>query len=152
MLSAVILGRGPAPDLAALMSVLVAAAMDGTVRELLVAGEGEAVEALCEDAGARRVPGGADDAARIARNDWLLVLPLGLRFAADWRSRLSDHLQAGGRAAVLPDVRARRGPLGLLEALPQGVIAPRDLVMAAGAEPDLKRLARQLPKPVARIG
>lgn len=100
-------------DLAALLSALVPAAVDGLVREVLVVGAGstDAGLAICEDAGADVV---ADVAAalRRAKGDYVLALPAALRLRPGWEESVRRHLEAGGGAALL----VAREP-GLLERL-----------------------------------
>ena len=72
-------------DLAALLSVLVPAAVDGLVREVMVvdAGPSQAAAAICEDAGADVLAGFAD-ALRRAKGDYVLALPASLRLRPGW--------------------------------------------------------------------
>ena len=100
-------------DLAALLSVLVPAAVDGLVREVMVvdAGPSRATAAICEDAGADVLAGFAD-ALRRARGDYVLALPASLRLRPGWDESVRRHLEDGGGAALL----VAREP-GLLERL-----------------------------------
>ncbi|MBS0488456.1 hypothetical protein [Phenylobacterium sp. NIBR 498073] len=100
-------------DLAALLSVLVPAAVDGLVREVIVvdAGPSQATAAICEDAGADVLAGFAD-ALRRAKGDYVLALPASLRLRPGWDESVRRHLEDGGGAALL----VAREP-GLLERL-----------------------------------
>ena len=113
MISVVVSTANADRDLAALLSALVPAAVDGLVREVLVADAGstDATLAICEDAGADVV---ADFAAalRRARGDDVLVLPVSLRLRPGWDESVRRHLEEGGGPALL----VSREP-GLLERL-----------------------------------
>ena len=113
MISVVVPAAGSDRDLAALLSALVPAAVDGLVREVLVAdgGSSAAAAAICEDAGADVV---ADLAAAVrrAKGDYVLALPVSLRLRPGWDESVRRHLEDGGGAALL----VAREP-GLLERL-----------------------------------
>lgn len=100
-------------DLAALLSVLVPAAVDGLVREVIVvdAAPSQATAAICEDAGADVLAGFAD-ALRRAKGDYVLALPASLRLRPGWDESVRRHLEDGGGPALL----VAREP-GLLERL-----------------------------------
>ena len=141
----VIIEAGTAEDrLAGLLAVLTPAAVDGLVREVLVAGPAwselvaDQVDALCDDTGAE-LAGDLGQAVGRAKSDLLLVLPVAIRFRNGWVERLGDHLRGGGGEAVLSGEK----PPGLFARRPYGVIIGK--AAAAGlVEPDLKGLRGKL--------
>jgi len=143
MISVVVPAAGSDRDLAALLSALVPAAVDGLVREVLVAdgGSSAAAAAICEDAGADVV---ADLAAAVrrAKGDYLLALPVSLRLRPGWDESVRRHLEDGGGPALL----VAREP-GFLERLTgpklAGVLA-RTEPLAGAAPSDLAALRRHV--------
>lgn len=109
MISVVLIASEDLPGLAAQMAMLVPAAVDGLVKEVILVADGEpGVEALTEDSGARlvKVPGGV--AARLAagaaaaRGDWILTLRSAPALREGWREPIEKHLAGGvGAPAVL---------------------------------------------------
>ncbi|HEY8617451.1 cell wall biosynthesis glycosyltransferase [Phenylobacterium sp.] len=144
MLSVIIDASTDEDRLAGLLAVLTPAAVEGLVKEVLVAGPtwtelvADQVDALCEDTGAV-LAGDLRQAIARARSDLLLVLPAQIRFANGWVERLGDFLAAGGRAAVLEGEKAG----GLLAGRPYGVLIGKSAA-AALAEPDVQALRRKL--------
>lgn len=141
----VIIDAGAAEDrLAGLLAVLTPAAVEGLVREVLVAGPAwselvaDQVDALCDDTGAE-LAGDLGQAIAWAKSDLLLVLPVAIRFRNGWVERLGDHLRDGGREAVLSGEK----PPGLFARRPYGVIVGK-AEAAALVEPDLKALRGKL--------
>ncbi|MFI4965698.1 MAG: hypothetical protein ACHP9T_10055 [Caulobacterales bacterium] len=142
----VIVETGDAGDrLPALLAALTSAAVEGLVREVLIAGgrPPELLAVLREETGAEL----ADDLAaaiRAARSGRLLVLPARIRLRAGWLEALAGHLRGGGGEAVIA------GAGGAFGAKPFGVLVGR--AAAAGlAHPDLKRLRGQLGRGAARL-
>lgn len=141
----VIIDAGTAEDrLAGLLAVLTPAAVEGLVREVLVAGPAwselvaDQMDALCDDTGAE-LAGDVGQAVGRAKSDLLLVLPVAIRFRNGWVERLGDHLRDGGGEAVVWGDR----PPGLFARRLYGVIISRSA--AAGlVEPDLKGLRGKL--------
>ena len=78
MISVVLVASEDLPGLAAQMALLVPAAVDGLVKEVILVADGEpGVEALVEDSGARLVTTSGDRlaaGAAAARGDWILTL------------------------------------------------------------------------------
>ena len=142
VLSVILPARHAAPNLAALMRVLVPGAVDGLVREVIVADPAPDadVAALCEDAGAVLVRGGLAEAAGRAKSDRVLVVPPNLRLPDAWMRRLGEALAVGAKAGLL----AGEGDPGLLAAFrprPTAILAPK---ADAAASPDLPALRRRL--------
>ena len=102
MISVIIPTLNSERDLAALLPVLVPAAVDGLVREVICADAGstDATHDICEDSGAE-VAQGLAAAARMARGDLLLVLPAALRLRPGWEESIRRHLEGRGGPALL---------------------------------------------------
>lgn len=140
----VIIDVGDSTDrLPGLLAQLTSAAVEGLVREVLIAGgaPAELLAVLREETGAELVSD-LGEGVRQARSETLLVLPGSIRLRPAWIEGLAAHLRDGGRAAVL----AGEGG-GLLRGAPYGVLIAK--ARAASAHPDLKRLRREL-GPAAR--
>ena len=101
MISAVVATFNDEAGLAATLSSLAPAAMDGFVREVVVvdAGSTDATLAIAEDAGARIVAAentamtlaiGCDE----ARQPWLLILNPGARLQVGWDAAALTHMRA----------------------------------------------------------
>ncbi|ATC32076.1 cell wall biosynthesis glycosyltransferase [Caulobacter vibrioides] len=146
MISVVLIASEDLPGLAAQMSMLVPAAVDGLVKEVvLVAGDEPGVEALAEDSGARlvRETGAAKErlaaGARAARGDWVLTLRSGPVLREGWREPVERHL-AGGAGAPARLI-APGGLLGRLAPKMHGVLLRR-LDWPSGVVADENGLAR----------
>jgi hypothetical protein len=145
MLSVIVETADAGDRLPALLAALTSAAVEGLVREVLIAGGGppELLTVLREETGAEL----ADDLAagiRAARSERLLVLPAKIRLKSGWLEMLAKHLRSGGGDALIV------GEGGLFGEKPFGVLTAR--TAAAGlAHPDLKRLRRQLGRGAARL-
>ena len=149
MLSVIITGVGEAAELERLLAELVPAAVDGLVRDVLLAAEpGADSAALCEDAGVV-LAGSLAAAARLARSDRVLMLPPDLRLAPGWREALAMLVKRTPRADAVVFGRAE-GLLGRLGGRAFGVLLARE--QAGGDEADLRRLRRTLRPGAARIG
>jgi len=142
----VIVETGEAGDrLPALLAALTSAAVEGLVREVLIAGGGppDLLAVLREETGAEL----AEDLAagiRAARSERLLVLPAQIRLKPDWLQGLARHLRGGGGDAVLA------GEGRLLAGRPFGVIVGRAAALGL-AHPDLQRLRGKLRRGAARL-
>lgn len=138
MLTVVIPALNRAPELQGLLAVLVPAAVDGLVRQVIVVGQGSTDETadICEDAGAELV---ADfgEAAAGARYDKVLVLPVGMRLKPGWDTALGAHLARGGQPVVLGGLRE-----SWFRAPPVGVLTQRGDLAGAGDFTALRRKAR----------
>ena len=145
MLSVIVETADAGDRLPALLGALTSAAVDGLVREVLLAGGGppELLAVLREETGAEL----ADDLAAgitAARSDWLLVMPAKIRLRPGWLEALGGHLRGGGGDAMI------LGDGGFFGEKPFGVLLPK--AVAAGlAHPDLKRLRGQLRRDAARL-
>ena len=145
MLSVIVETADAGDRLPALLGALTSAAVDGLVREVLLAGGGppELLAVLREETGAEL----ADDLAAgitAARSDWLLVMPAKIRLRPGWLEALGGHLRGGGGDAMI------LGDGGFFGEKPFGVLLPK--ATAAGlAHPDLKRLRGQLRRDAARL-
>jgi cellulose synthase/poly-beta-1,6-N-acetylglucosamine synthase-like glycosyltransferase len=135
MLSVVIPARNAAPQLQALLAALVPAAVDGLVREVIVVGAGSTDETadICEDAGAELVASFAE-AAKRARYDRVLALPVDIRLRAGWETTIGAHLARGGKAAILRGERE-----GWFKAVTAGALTTREALAAAEDLTVLKR-------------
>ena len=114
MLSVIIPTFNSEREMQVLLPVLVPAAVDGLVREVIAADAGstDATGLICEDAGVEWVEGGLDAAARKARGDMLLILPTTLRLRRGWDEVLRSHLEGKGGTALIAE-----GPPTFLERL-----------------------------------
>ena len=141
----VIVEAGDSTDrLPALLGCLTSAAVDGLVREVLIAGGGppKLLAVLREETGAELVTSIAGGAAQ-ARSDDILLLPASIRLKPSWLATLGEHLRSGGGEAIIPGVG------GFLRRAPFGVVAKQSRVLA---HPDLKRLRRKLGGRATRLG
>ena len=145
MLSVIVETADAGDRLPALLAALTSAAVEGLVREVLIAGGGPPalLEVLREETGAEL----SDDLAtaiRAARSERLLVLPARIRLKSGWLEGLAKHLRSGGGDAVIA------GEGGVLRAKPFGVLLGR--AAAAGlTHPDLNRLRGQLGRGAVRL-
>jgi len=136
MISVVLLASEDLQGLAAQMAMLVPAAVDGLVKEVILVGPSEpGVEALVEDSGARMVAVEGDGAARLAagaaaaRGDWILTLRATPALREGWRDPVEKHLAGGGGAPA-----ALAAPGGFLSRRSHGVLVRRLDWPAAGGE------------------
>ena len=143
MLTVIVEAGDSADRLPALLGCLTSAAVDGLVREVLIAGGGppELLAVLREETGAELVTSIAGAAAD-ARSDQILLLPAAIRLKPSWLAILGDHVRNGGGEAIILGVG------GFLRPGPFGVLANRPRVLA---HPDLKRLRRNLGGRAARL-
>lgn len=148
MLTVIIDARRDAERLPALLAQLTAGAVDGLVRQVLIAAaDGQAgIDDLCEEMGAEAYPT-LEAAARAARAEQVLVLPAELRLRDGWIGSLNRHVARGGAAAVVAGLSEG----GLFSRRPYGVLVERArLENRHGA--DLKGLRRDLGLRARRIG
>jgi glycosyltransferase involved in cell wall biosynthesis len=108
MISVVIATHNDAQTLGQTLASLVPAAVDGLVREVILADAGSTDEtlAIAEDAGARVVPCAGPVEARLlegckaARSDWLLLLEASAPVLHGWEAPAGRHIDRhAGRAA-----------------------------------------------------
>jgi glycosyltransferase involved in cell wall biosynthesis len=144
MLSVIIPTRDSERELQVLLPVLVPAAVDGLVREVIAADDGsaDATKLICEDAGVEWVQGGLDAAAGRARGDMLLILPTSLRLRRGWDDVLRAHLEGKGGTALIAE-----GPPTFLELFSgvklAGVLIDPETLRRTGAT-NLADLRRQV--------
>lgn len=144
MISVVLVASEDLPGLAAQMAMLVPAAVDGLVKEVVLVADGEpGVEALAEDSGARLVTTSGDRltaGAAVARGDWILTLRSAPALREGWREPVEKHLARGaGAPAVLA---APGGLLSKVSPRLHGLLVRRlDWPTSGGDE---KALAKQL--------
>jgi len=102
MISVVIVTLNDEARLGQALGPLVAAAVRGVVREVVVAdaGSDDATLEIAEDAGCRVVTGGLDAAKAAAKSDWLLILDPGARLRPDWEARARAHVESGARGSM----------------------------------------------------
>lgn len=103
MISVIIPTRDSAEALAGLLASLVPAAVDGLVRDVVIADAGstDATAALCEDAGATLVYGSIAAAVAVARGDWLLIAAPEMRLPPRWIETIADHVSREREPALL---------------------------------------------------
>ena len=149
MISAVIPTFNDAERLTATLSALAPAAIDGFVREVIVADGGsiDGTVAVAEDAGAEVFMRRLGEACAKARQPWLLILSAGSRPQVGWeqaaRTHMRDHpdkagwfdlaLAAPGAGARLQEAAAKfeNVVFGRLRA-PQGLLVKRELLRELG--------------------
>ena len=151
MLSVITHSGGSPEAVSGLLSDLVPGAVSGLIRDVILAeseGDDEALVALCQDAGARRLPGGLGVAVREARSDLILLASARLRLDSFALERLSREV-----SALKPDAAGRglalTGPafLGIWSpGPPQGLVTTRARLLAfapgVGLESALARASR----------
>ena len=145
MLTVIVETADAGDRLPALLAALTSAAVEGLVREVLIAGGGppELLAVLREETGAELV-GDLAAGIKAARSERLFVLPAKIRLKSGWLEMLARHLRSGGGDAVIV------GEGGFLREKPFGVLIGR--AAAAGlAQPDLKRLRGQLGRGAVRL-
>ena len=102
MISVVIATFNDERTLGQTLSALVTAAVDGLVREVILADAGSTDDTLeiADDAGARVARGDVDAAIGVARSDWLLIVDVALPAPSGWDEAVAAHINAGsGQAA-----------------------------------------------------
>lgn len=146
MLTVIVAARGEGERLPGLLAQLTSAAVDGLVRQVVIAGGGPArlLTVLREETGADLAPSLAE-AIRLARSERLLVIGDDFRPQALWLETLGSHLRSGGGEAVLQGERPR-----FLKPSPAGVIVNRSRA-AALAHPDQKRIRRLVGRGAPRL-
>ena len=136
MISVILPTRDSAARLVQVLTLLVPAAVDGLVKEVVFADAGstDATLAIAEDSGARVVTVQGDAGTRLvagvatARGGWILVLGEDLALPEAWRVPVEAHLAAGdGKPAWI----AAAGLFGLA-GRPLAVLVKLEAVEAAG--------------------
>jgi len=147
MLSVIVEARGDGEKLPGLLALLTSAAVEGLVREVVIAGGGpEPLLAVLREETGAELASGLAPAIAAARSELLLVLSEAFRPKPGWVEQLGLHLRGGGREALLIGEGG-----GLLKPAPYAVLVGK--AAAAGlAQPDLKRLRARLGRGARRIG
>ena len=120
MFSVIIPAYNQFDHLQRLLGDLAPAAVDGLIREVLVADNGsdDPTAVFCDDAGVDLVQGGVVAAAGQAKSNWLLILPSDFRADSDRLKALKDFsrgpLGACRYAGVKPKGLLARPALGLI--------------------------------------
>jgi glycosyltransferase involved in cell wall biosynthesis len=144
MISVVIATQDDGRTLGQTLAALVPAAVDGLVREVVLADAGSTDDtlAIAEDAGARvvRALGAAEarllEGCKAARADWLLILEASESAPHGWEGAARQHIERhAGRAACWG------GGLTPFLTPPKALLVPRRLFDRASAKPGwLRRL------------
>jgi glycosyltransferase involved in cell wall biosynthesis len=158
MITVVLPTHDSAARLVQVLTLLVPAAVDGLVKEVVFADAGstDATLAIAEDSGARVVHATGDAGARLAagcaaaKGSWILALGEDLTLPEAWRVPVEAHLAGGGKSAWIGEA----GLLGL-PGRPLAVLAKLEAVEAAGGfraggDP-LKALLGRLKPKAARL-
>lgn len=154
MISVVIPTLDAARTLPVTLTCLVGAALEGLVKEVLVADAGstDATTEIAEDAGADVHKGGVAQACAVARGDWILILEAGVKLSPDWETAAAMHMartwERAGRFRASQD--GRRPSRLLAEALrlplkgDEGLLISRRLYdrLGGGEGPELLRRLR----------
>ena len=156
MITVVLPTHDSAARLVPVLTVLVPAAVDGLVKEVVFADAGstDATLAIAEDSGARVVQAPGDVGARLAagctaaKSAWILALGEDLVLPEGWRSLVEAHLAGGGGK---PAWIAEAGLFGR----PFAILASREAIEATGGfkpgvDP-LKVLLRRLKPGAVRL-
>ncbi|HEY8002975.1 MAG TPA: cell wall biosynthesis glycosyltransferase [Phenylobacterium sp.] len=130
--------------LPALLAALTSAAVEGLVREVLIAGGPPGLLTVLREETGAELSDNLADALQAARSDRVLVLPAKIRLRRGWLEALAHHLRNGGGEAII------EGEGGPFRQRPFGVLLAR-APAAALAQPDLKRLRGQLRRGAARL-
>ncbi|MDP2212466.1 hypothetical protein [Phenylobacterium sp.] len=152
MLTVIIPAHDSAEALAGLLATLVPAAVDGLVREVIVAdGDSDAATAaLCEDAGAQLLRGSIAAAAAVAKGNWLLILEPEMRFPSRWIEVVADHSSRATQPALLLPPLGTGWLAGRRQANSAGLlIRTRDF---GGTQGDMKTLRAQFGRRALRLG
>lgn len=152
MITVVVPAQDSAEPLAGLLSMLVPAAVDGLVRDVVVAdgGSHDATAALCEDSGATLVRGSIAAAAARGRGDWLMILEPQTRLPNAWREQVAEHVNRRSEPALLLEPPQGRWLADMRRDRSAGLLVRvRDF---GGAQGDLAALRRRFGAQAARIG
>lgn len=154
MISVIIPTLNAGAGLPLTMACLVGAALEGLVKEVLVADGGSTDFTLeyADDAGARILKGHSVAAAcASARGDWLLILQPGARLAPDWESAVARHVAADWeRAGRFRTARRLAEALRLPLKGDEGLLISRRLYDQVGGG-DGKALLKRLGGRIQRV-
>ena len=148
MFSVLIPARNQFEDIQRLLSDLTPAAVDGLIRDVLVADSGseDPTAIFCEDAGVDLVQGGLVAAARIAKSNWLLILPATFRVDSDRLKALLDL----SRGPLMPSRYAGVKPKGWLARPALGLIISKAELLTSDETWDLSLVMKRFSKSVRR--
>ncbi len=111
MLSVIIETKDQAEELARTLASLVAAAVEGVLRDVTVRdhGSSDLTRQVCEAAGANWLDhGDIGDAVRKTRCDWILLIAPGARLLDGWTEPVVKHMQTLNSPARFARSRAHR--------------------------------------------
>jgi glycosyltransferase involved in cell wall biosynthesis len=134
MISVVIATLNDERTLGETLGALVAAAVDGLVREVIVVdtGSGDHTLEIADDAGARILTASGPDAlaqgCAMAKSDWLLILNAKAPVPDGWEKAAADHIRLHADQAGWWS--ARRAWFG--GGKPQAVLTPKSLLGKRG--------------------
>ncbi len=114
MLTIIMECRDNEAELAQTLSALVAGAVEGVVRDVIVLDHRsrDGASTVADAAGCRFLADGWDlqDVVRSARGDWLLLLEPGARPLTGWVDAIVDHVAVSGNPARFLAARSHRRP------------------------------------------
>ena len=116
MLTVIMESRDNEPELAQTLSALVAGAVEGIVRDVIVLdhGSGDGSPQIADAAGCRfMTEWSVDEIVRSARGDWLLLLEPGARPLFGWVDAISEHVSLNKGPARFAGSRKHRRPFML---------------------------------------
>ena len=144
MISVVVATLNDERRLAGALAPLIEAAVDGLVRQAIVAdgGSTDATLEIAEDAGATVVAGDLAAGLAATRQPWVMILDVGARLEPGWERAAHLHMQAvPARAGRI--VPTASGWLGkIMPGAPVGLLAPT--AMAVGGRGTVGERARAL--------
>ena len=143
MISVVLATRNDQRRLGRTLAALVPSAVDGLVRQVIVAdaGSADATLEIADDAGAVVVKGPLAEACASAKEDWLLILDPGARLGEGWERAAHDHIVRVARPGVIR-MGQRRGLLGMMSPAPAvGLLIRKAEVVGEGGLADMARAA-----------
>lgn len=113
MLTVIMESRDNEPELAQTLSALVAGAVEGIVRDVIVLdhGSGDGSLQIADAAGCRFLTEwSVDEIVRLARGDWLLLLQPGARPLFGWVDAVAEHVALNKGPARFAGSRNHRRP------------------------------------------
>jgi len=115
MISAVLATLNDERRLGETLAALVPAAVDGLVRQVIIADAGSTDQtgAIADDCGATIVTGDLQAGLAEAREAWVLVLDAGARLPPGWDREVRAQMAGGDRPGVIR-IGPRRGLLSLM--------------------------------------